>query len=530
MTDEGDAGAALSSLDVRTALELSDINVAFAGNRVLADVRIAIRPGEVRGLVGANGAGKSSLVKVLAGIYKPGPGANLRVDGRTLDLPMAPSVAERAGLTFVHQKLGLIPSLPVVENLFLGHGYETPANGLRRIRWKQERDRASRLLESVGLAVDPAAQLGSFDRQQMVLVALARALRHRQPKVLVLDEPTAHLRFAEAERIHKAVRQASEAGVGVLFISHRLHEIFELCDQVTVLRDGRVVWEGASEETDDNELVRAMTRSANAAPRTVTTTRHNLPRQDHQPSTVPALVARNLAGGSCEDVSLEVGTGEVLGITGVSGSGIEDVGRLLYGDIARRAGSVERGQLPVAGGVRNALDAGVGFLPGERAELGSFPALRALDNMTIGVLPRLRRRHGLSDTVLRAHSREHMHSEDVRPHNPDLEFALLSGGNQQKALLSRWLVTEPQVLIIEEPTQGVDSDAKARIYARIRSEAAAGRSFVIISSDEDELALLADRVAVMNGGCVVELLERCQAHEIVAASQGRANDSKDGEG
>jgi ribose transport system ATP-binding protein len=512
----------VGSMPSAAALDLSSLNLSFGSNQVLTDAGLSIAAGEVRGLVGANGSGKSSLVKILAGIYRPDypEQTRCRIGGRPIRLPLHSERAHEFGLTFVHQRLGLLPDLPIVENIFLGYGYHA-GRGIRALSWKRERERARQLLLSVGLDLDPAAPLKSLDRQQMVLVALARALKHEDPRVLVLDEPTAHLRSHEAARIHEAVRSASSRGIGVLYISHRLQEIFDLCDGVTVLRDGRVVWDGATDTTRDSELVELMAGPAG----TTTVPGDTAATPTHARAEVsgrPVLRAGHVAGIACDDLSLEVRGGEIVGVTGTTGSGVEDVGRLLAGAVAHRSGSVEVDGAAVANSISKSIQAGIAFLPGDRAELASFPTMRVLDNMTVSVLSRLRKNRGITDGTLRQHALQEMHAHDVRPRRPDMSFGLLSGGNQQKALISRWLATEPKVFVIEEPTQGVDTDAKNKIYARIRSEASQGRAFILISSDEDELALLADRIAVMSEGRVSRILGRSSAEEIIAATQARA--------
>lgn len=478
-------------------VSLRHISKTFPGTRALVDVSLDVSPGEIVAVLGQNGSGKSTLVKVLAGLYEPDPGALINVrdgDGRILE-----GAEARASLHFIHQDLALVSSLSTVENLDLG------PRGLRSMflpfRARAERLKARRLIERFGGAFDVDRPLSSLKAAERTIVAIARELSGwtHPSQVLVLDEPTAALHGREVDRLLEAVRLLAAEGAGVLYITHRLDEVFRFADRVVVLRDGYLVADRQVATLSEDELVALI-----AGKELVDV----FERQSESASATSDVIlsARDIAGGSVRRFDLDAHAGEVVGIAGLLGSGVETVADLLFG-IADRTG----GTVSVAGTTlrRNRPDlsraAGMGLVPANRMAHAAIAAFSVRENLTIARL--VAHARSLWRTSVKRERTEMQYWAnrlDLRPRSTEIEIQLLSGGNQQKVILARWLRNEPMVLLLDEPTQGVDVGVKASIYDIIRTVAAQGRSVVISSSDAKELAALCDRVLVMVRGEVSE--------------------------
>jgi ribose transport system ATP-binding protein len=479
-------------------LEVRDLSKTFPGLLALDRVSFTVAPGEVVGLVGQNGSGKSTLVKILAGVHEPDPGAQILVRGQ--DNVVLTGDAARAELHFIHQDLGLVGLLNTVENLDLGR-----LGGLRGLlpsRGRRERAHAKQLLARFGVSVDldaPVAQLAAAER---AVVAIARALDgwSHPRNLLVLDEPTAALHDDEVAKLFDAVRSVADQGAGVVLVSHRLDEIVEMADRVLALRNGKLVAEAKRGEYDREELIRLI---AGRAVADIDDTR--------QPAAGRAsLSVRGLRGRRVRDVSFDVAPGEIVGVAGILGSGREDVAPLLYGALPRDGGTVEvDGEELHAGSPRASVRHGVGYLPADRGRDGSVASMSAGENMT---LPDLRAFRGRGGALNRGQERREVASWlgrlEVRPSDPDRRLELFSGGNQQKVLLARWLRNDPKVLLLDEPTQGVDVGAKVSIYQLMIDAAARGASVVLCSSDTEELTRLCDRVLILRDGRVAGEVER----------------------
>jgi ribose transport system ATP-binding protein len=489
----------------RPLVEVSGLTKRFAGTLALDALDLHVAPGEVHAVVGHNGSGKSTLVKLLAGFYTPDAGA-VRIDGRELQVGSPPASAG-AGLRFVHQDLGLVPTLDTVENLALGVGFETGAGG--RIRWAQERESARRRLHELGYDVDvqrPVAELTAAERTG---IAIARALKDwHQARVLVVDEPTAMLPRHEVEILFAAIRRVRERGLGVVYISHRLGEVFAVSDRVTVLRDGRRVATYPARELDEARLVSLMVGGAALDS-----------RGDGEPARRHGglLSVEGLCGPGLHDVSFGVDGGEVVGIAGLTGSGREQLLPAIFGARPAARGAVRVDSIDVAPVPKAAIAAGVALVPSDRHGLGSVTTLSVRDNLTIGDLRRHSSRLGvLHRRAERAEAMDWLRALDVRPPDPDARFSTLSGGNQQKIVLAKWLRLRPRVLLLDEPTQGVDVHAKALIHHMARESALRGAAVVIASSDDAELCDTCDRVLVMRNGRVAGRLhgDRISAREL----------------
>ena len=482
-------------------LEVRGLTKAFGPTEALVEVDFDLRAGEVHALVGQNGSGKSTLVKILAGVHAPDAGA-IAVGGEEFD-PLRPGEARRRGLRFVHQDLGLVDSLDVVENLALGRGYDLRFP--RRISWRHERRQARAALADIGHTLDVRALVGTLRASERTAIAIARALDgwRSAARLLVLDEPTASLPEAEVTRLFDVIGTIRDRGVGVIYVSHHLEEVLAIADRVTILRDGARVGTFDAAELDHDRMVELIVGRGSAAPAAA-------PVQSGAPERhEPSLVAEDLSGAVLRGVSLRVGAGEVVGVAGLTGSGREELGPALFG-AAGRSGSVSVEGNPVPAGRPDlAVAAGVGFVPADRKALGLVASMVVRENVTLADL-----RPYLRGGLLR-HRKERSDVDtwlgllDVRPRNQSLGAMRLSGGNQQKVLLARWLRIRPRVLILDEPTQGVDVGAKAEIHRRIVGAARDGAGVLVCSTDTAELVQVCDRVLVMQrGGIGAELLGR----------------------
>jgi ribose transport system ATP-binding protein len=502
---------------VTPRLALLELSKSFGAARVLSDVSISVAPGEIHGLVGENGSGKSTLVKILSGYHAPDPGASLLIDGLPVDLPVRPAAVRRFGLSVVHQDLGLIDAFSVVENMRVGLFQVGRLS--RAIRWRHERELARASLSSLGAEIDPNDRVGELSQAQRAEVAIARALQHHEPGrgVIMFDESTRALPPEPRRHFHSLLRDIVARGGSVLLVSHQLEEVLEHTHRVTVLRDGRVVAGGVStSELSEHELIRLMLG-------------HELRRDPHPrraaPTTAaPAARIENVSGGVIAGASLAVGAGEVVGLTGLLGSGFEELPYLLAG--ARRARS---GTLSVAdetidlvrASVRRLLAAGVALVPERRDSDGLAFTETVLDNVT---LPRVRAR-SRGPVLTRSWQQEEVarvvRELAVRPPDPRMLVGHLSGGNQQKVLLGKWLCGTPKLLLLHEPTQGVDVGARADLEQAIGRAAEGGAGVLLASLDASELACLCDRVIVVrDGSLTTELSGALSPERIIDAVYG----------
>ncbi len=492
------------------ALAARGLSMAFGGQQVLHAASLTVDAGEVHALVGHNGSGKSTLVKILAGVYTPLPSAEIAVGGRTIAAG-DPQASYAAGLRFVHQDLGLVDTLDVVDNVLFGTSYPLRRGG--RIDWSAARRAVSEILEQLGYRVNvraPVARLSVADRTG---VALARALYapRGRASLVVLDETTAALAAAGVDHLFDAVRRLTDLGLGVLYISHRLDEVFAIADRTTVLRDGRVVAVERVGDLDEDRLIELIVGRGLDRPAAARAPEATRPA---------ALTVRGLSAGGVRRADFDLGAGEILGIAGLDGSGRDSVAPALFGAIPRR-GVVRVGGRPVAAGRPDlAIRAGIGLLPADRLRNGLFGRLSGAANLTVSDLPTRVRFGPLDRSRERAIATDWFERLDVRPRDPALPVQSLSGGNQQKVLLGRSLRLDPDVLLLDEPTQGVDVGAVDRIHALLRAAAADGAGVLVCSSDSNELARLCDRVLVFTNGVIrAELVgAELSVHAIDAAA------------
>jgi ribose transport system ATP-binding protein len=479
-------------------LEMTGVCKRFPGVQALKDASLTVVPGEVHVLLGENGAGKSTLMKVLCGQYAADQG-NISFAGHSI-APESPIEAERLGLVMIHQELNLIPGLTVAENIFLGH---EPTRGAL-IRGDVMRTTSSDLLRRVRCDVDPDVPVAGLSVAEQQLVEIARALKE-EARLLVMDEPTAALADNEIEALFEVIRALCRDGVPVIYISHRMREIFAIGDRVTVMRDGRTVGTRTVAQTDQSELIRLMvgrTIDEQIAKREVEIGNAIL--------EVDSLSRENVLA----PISLSVGAGEILGVAGLMGSGRTELARAIFG-----ADPVDAGAIRVSGTTLPGNDpaasiaAGLGFLTEDRKQQGLVLQLSVSDNITLTNLDEFSR-HGILDLDAE-HTRagELVDKLHIRAASLDQEAINLSGGNQQKVVLARWLAAGCRVLLFDEPTRGIDVGAKAEIYELIGELVERGVAVVLISSEMPELLGLADRIAVMHEGSLQGVLPRSEASQ-----------------
>ncbi|MFN8518660.1 MAG: sugar ABC transporter ATP-binding protein [Chloroflexota bacterium] len=484
------AGAASTS----PLLAMLGIRKSFAGGEVLHGVDLTLQRGEVRALVGQNGAGKSTLMKVLGGVYVDYEG-DIEVDGRPLRLE-APHAAIANGIAVIYQEFALVPDLTVAENIALGR---EPAGAVRgTISHRAIRERSAEVASRYGIQLPldtPVAQLPVAEQQ---LTEILKALS-RDARILVMDEPTARLSARERDRLFEIIRSLSAEGVGIVYISHFLEEIFAVAHSVTVLRDGDVV---ASQPTESLDLATLTTLLVGAELR-------GFERQGHAPADAPVVLeVRDLVVGGRQPVSFEVRAGEVLGFAGLVGSGRSRLARALVGAQGTPASVTIAGRRIVVGSPRAAAAAGMLYLPEDRKHDGLVGTSSVRANLVLTALGRQLSSHGLVlAAACRRVARSLIDRLRIVPPDPEREVSTLSGGNQQKVLLGRALAAEARVLILDQPTAGVDVGAKAEIYAQVDQMAQTGLAVMVISDDLDELLSLADRIVVMHGGRVTQVAD-----------------------
>lgn len=471
-------------------LRMRGIDKSFGSNKVLDDVSFDIDEGEIVALLGANGAGKSTLMKIMTGVYSRDSGET-QIKGAVVRIA-APSDAMDTGIRLIPQELSILPDLSVAENVYLGAMPTTGRGPLARVDFATMISGTKALLESLGLDhIDPRTSLSRLSVSEQRLVEIARALTG-QARVLVMDEPTASLSEPERARLFDIMRRLKERGTAIVFISHYLDEVFLISDRISVLRDGKNAGDFKTGHTNHDDVLAAMLGRA---------LENLFPPRASTPAEI-YFKADNLSNGATlHDVSLTARTAEIHGIFGLIGSGIEDIGKSLYGARPATGGHLTLGDTPFApGSCADAIAAGVGFVPGERKAEGIVPDLSVRENFTLPFMGRYVSGLSLSKDKQTAFADRWIADLNVRTTGPDQLIAGLSGGNQQKVCIGRWLVDDLRLLILEEPTRGVDLGARRDIYSHLRRLSDAGLTVVVISSDAEEIAGLADSATVLSQG------------------------------
>ena len=478
--------------DRPVAGRFSRVTKVYGGTVALAAVDFEVCSGEIHGLLGENGAGKSTLVKIAAGVETPDAGT-VELFGETLPPGFGPDVVARRGCAFIHQQHGLVGALTIAENVALTAGF--PSRG-GRIDRAELRRRAERALARMGVDLDVGTEVADLPIALRAQVAIARAVA-TNARMLVLDEPTASLHASAVRDLFSILRRLRSEGVAIVLITHRIDEVMGICDRVSVIRDGRTVATREIAGLSESELVTLIV-GREVAPVAVGA-------QTTSPTDV--LVARDLRGGGFGPLSLSVREGELVAVTGLADSGHHMLGRILFGLEPATGGSMEVGgrEFRPSDPVQ-AMAAGIAYIPADRAEEGAASELTLRENIFMNPdKPSFRRIRG---RVERLEARSLLERFDVRPREPEAELSTLSGGNAQKVVIAKWLRTRPRLLILVEPTGAVDVGARADIYTKIRAALREGTSVLLISSDFEEIAQVADRVAVLHRGRLIESISR----------------------
>ncbi|MDT3422211.1 inositol transport system ATP-binding protein [Pseudomonas protegens] len=478
-------------------LEVLNVSKGFPGVVALANVQLRVRPGTVLALMGENGAGKSTLMKIIAGIYQPDSG-ELRLKGRPVTFA-TPLAALQAGIAMIHQELNLMPHMSIAENIWIGREQQ---NRLGLIDHREMHRCTAALLARLRIELDPEEQVGNLSIAERQMVEIAKAVSY-DSDVLIMDEPTSAITDKEVAHLFSIIADLKAQGKGIVYITHKMNEVFSIADEVAVFRDGAYIGLQRADSLDGDSLISMM----------VGRELSQLFPQREKPIGELLLKVRDLRlDGVFAGVSFDLHAGEILGIAGLMGSGRTNVAETLFGITPSDGGEIVLDGQPLRiGDPHRAIEKGLALLTEDRKLSGLFPCLSVLENMEVAVLPHYAGGGFVQQKALRALCEDMCRK--LRVKTPSLEQCIdtLSGGNQQKALLARWLMTQPRILILDEPTRGIDVGAKAEIYRLIASLAGEGMAVIMISSELPEVLGMSDRVMVMHEGQLMGTLDRNEA-------------------
>lgn len=492
------------------ALDVEGLSKNFGGAMALNNVSLKVKRGEVHGLLGSNGSGKSTLIKVLAGFHEPEPGASIKLYGQLLSLPISGHEVRTHGLAFVHQNLGLIPSLSVTENLYIG---DFSTRSFWALNWRELYAKARATFEHFGLELDPMVEVGLLSPVERALLAIVRAyeeLRHatedhaNRPGVLLLDEPTPFLPRVGVEQLFDMIHRCTITGASVIFVSHDVDEVREITDRATILRDGQLIDTVNTAKTSHSGFVeRIVGHSVSVYSSRV---RPIAP-------CVSLLTIRGLFCRETKPIDFDLKEGEILGLTGLMGSGYELVPAALYGALNDITGELTlAGQKLVLRSLNpiKALSHGIVYLPADRVAAAGVGSMSIGDNIALPVYENLKGDFGLTNRQIFSYAQEVCATAEVKPNQPQLPLDALSGGNAQKVVLSKWLQINPKVILLDEPTQGVDVGARQIIWSKLDQAASEGAGILIASSDYDQLAAICHRVLIFARGQIIGSLNDTQ--------------------
>ncbi len=486
------AGTECEDSGVKPLLEMRGIQKRFPGVHALDGVNLALHGGEVLALLGENGAGKSTLIKMLGGAHQP-DGGDILIDGVPIEIHSAKD-AQEAGIAVIYQEFNLVPELTVAENLFLGR--EKTRFGL--VDLVAEREQAEVWLKRIGLDIDPDEKCGRLTVAQQQAVEITKALTF-DARILVMDEPSAVLTDQEVERLFEVVRDLRESGIGIIYISHRLDEIDALADRLLVLRDGQYIGEGVVAETDRDTLIEMMVGRS---------LEDEFPPREVETGEERLSVDRLNRGRAVKDVSFSVKAGEIVGFSGLVGAGRTETMRLIAGVDRRDSGEIRiNGEVVDMGSPRDAIASGVCQLSEDRKGEGLILGQSAVNNFGLPNLLRFSRNGWLDERQKREEFEQYRSDISLKVSGPDQTVGELSGGNQQKVVLAKWLARHTDVILFDEPTRGIDVGAKFEIYQLMNRLAAEGKAIVMVSSELPEILGMSDRILVMREGRLVGELE-----------------------
>jgi rhamnose transport system ATP-binding protein len=492
-------------------VRITGLGMSFEGVNVIRDASLSLYPGEVCALIGENGAGKSTMLKILGGIYEPLCG-NIEVEGKAMSM-VSPQNASALGIALIHQEPLAFPDLTVAENIFVGAEPKKWKYGW--VDWKTMHQRTKEVLGALDIRLDPKSPMHGLSVADRQMVDVAAALT-QNAKLLMMDEPTASLTPNEVERLFGIIRRLRDQGTSIVFVSHRLEEIFEIADRIVVMRDGEVVGERLPKQTDTDEIIRMMVgRSLDAM--------YEKPKAS--PGNAKALEVQDLqCKGHFRDISFDLKAGEIVGLAGLVGSGRSSLAKALFGILA-----IDRGAVMVGGKAvsikssRDAIGCGFAYIPEDRQRQGLLMPASVTQNISLSALSRLSRHGWTNKAQERMKALGYVEQLRIALHSVDQQVAELSGGNQQKVVLSKWLLNNPRIIILDEPTHGIDVGAKAEVHHLMAKLASEGIAILMISSELPEVIAMSDRVIVMREGAIVGRFERSgiSQERIMAAATGQ---------
>ncbi|WP_411847603.1 sugar ABC transporter ATP-binding protein [Roseibacillus persicicus] len=474
-------------------LQLKNITKRYPGVVALDDVSLDIIEGEVHALVGENGAGKSTLIKTCTGAISPDEGT-IVIQGQEFSA-LTPKLSESVGVGVIYQEFNLVDELSVAENIFLGRA---PRKGLVIDRKKMESE-AAKIFQQFDIKIDPAELVGNLTVGYQQLVEIAKAISQKA-KMLIMDEPSAPLTQTEAKALHLVVEKLRDSGVTIVYISHRMDEIFKLSDRITVLRDGQKVKTIKTAETNLDELVKLMVGRE---------LKETYPQRNHQVSDEVLLTVENVSGTIVDDVSLQIKKGEVLGLAGLIGSGRTELAEILFGYKPKTSGRITlEGKEIESKTPKQAIAKGIALVPEDRKKLGALLEFDIKENISVSVLERISKFFTVNRTTEVDIAEGYRKAIRIKTPNLEEKIKNLSGGNQQKVIIAKWLATEPTLVIFDEPTRGIDVGAKSEIYELVNSLVESGKSVLMISSEMEEVMGMSDRIVVLHEGRVTGELAR----------------------
>lgn len=467
-------------------ISLKNVSKTFPGVKALQNINFDVRAGEVHGLIGENGAGKSTLIKVLAGVHEPDPGAEIIINGETVK-NMTPTESMKRGIMVIYQDFSLFPTLTVKENIAFSEQID---KNRRIINWKEIDKTSKKALDILGVDIDPEAKLGSLSTAKQQLVAIARALVY-DAKILVMDEPTSALSSGEVQNLFRIVNDLKSRGLGIIFISHKLDELFQICDRMSVLRDGQYIGTRINGQTSTSEIITMMVG------REIKEEHVGGKNIGEKILEVKSISKR----GNYEDISFTLRKGEVLGITGLVGAGRTETVRALFGLNPPDSGEIFlEGKKISPKSPAEAQKLGIAYVPESRRTEGLVLQQDAESNITLSILRKFVRRGLISFSDRKNEAVSLIQQLGVKPPYPSMQAEKFSGGNMQKIVVAKWLATNPKVLIVDEPTNGIDVGAKTEIHALLRKLADDGMAIIMVSSELPEILSISDRVLVMRRG------------------------------
>jgi ABC-type sugar transport system ATPase subunit len=473
-------------------LEIKNMSKTFPGVKALDQVQLAVRPGEVHALIGENGAGKSTLIKILAGVQQADPGSTFLFSGKQAEIEK-PIDATLKGISIIYQDLSLFPNLSVAENICAG--LDAEKGSFNFIKWRKIRETASRTLKGLGFDIDVTITLEQLSIAKQQLVAIARAIAF-DSKLIIMDEPTSSLSSSEVKLLYKVIDDLKQKGIAILFVSHKMEELFKVSDRFTVLRDGKYVGSYDKDELNEEKLISLMVgRKVEAFSRIANTS---------EPGKAMLEVRSLSKRGNFKDISFTAHQGEIIGITGLVGSGRTELAHALFGLHQPDNGMIKiQGAKAEISSTEKAVKYGIAYVPESRQREGLILQQSIIRNISLPIIKKLRNWFKFIESKKEVDlAKQYIETLDIRPNLPHMETGKMSGGNQQKVVIAKWLSTKPSIFIVDEPTNGIDIGAKTEIHKLLRQLASEGIAVIMISSDLPEVLAISDRILVMRKGTI----------------------------